>query len=257
MKVGLFVNQGSSLSVETANKFESLLQNTKIEYCKLFLNSNEKVDLIIVFGGDGTTVRAVELAVKNDATVLAINTGTLGFLSSFQPDQLEQVLQALKNNISTSLRTLLEVEVGNNKAIALNDVVLKKSNDEDLKVIKFSAELDGEKIDDYSADGVIVASPTGSTAYSLSAGGSIITPDTNAFIFTPICSHSLSSRSIIYNDNKVLKIKMPSEAQLFIDGRKFLTVENQEITVRKSDKTLKIFCENQDFFKRLNQKLNG
>lgn len=256
MRVGLFVNNCSDLSVKTASEFEKLLQEAKIEY--FFLPKTQlQADVIVVFGGDGTTVRAVDFALANDAPVLVVNTGTLGFLSDFQPNQLNQVIKALNEGANCSQRTLLEVYVGTQRAVALNDVVIKKCNDEVLKVIKFSAELDGEKIADFSADGLIVATPTGSTAYSLSAGGSIITPDTNAFIFTPICSHSLSSRSILYSDNKILKIKMPECCQVFVDGKKFIVAENQEIIVKKSERKLKTYFAKQDFFKRLNQKLNG
>ena len=182
MKLGLFVNNGSELSVKTSEKFIALLRKSKIEYMLVKENLDEKCDVVVVFGGDGTTVRVIDYATKFDLPTLVINTGTLGFLSDFQPDELKLALKTILNGEQHSQRTLLSVECNGKSVNALNELVIKKKSNDQLTVIKLNVELNGEKVDEYFADGLIVATPTGSTAYSLSAGGSVITPDTNAFI---------------------------------------------------------------------------
>ena len=213
MKLGLFVNNGSELSVKTSEKFIALLRKSKIEYMLVKENLDEKCDVVVVFGGDGTTVRVIDYATKFDLPTLVINTGTLGFLSDFQPDELKLALKTILNGEQHSQRTLLSVECNGKSVNALNELVIKKKSNDQLTVIKLNVELNGEKVDEYFADGLIVATPTGSTAYSLSAGGSVITPDTNAFILTPICSHSFSSRPIIYNDSGVIKVQIDKNSQ--------------------------------------------
>ena len=257
MKLGLFVNNGSELSVKTSEKFIALLRKSKIEYMLVKENLDEKCDVVVVFGGDGTTVRVIDYATKFDLPTLVINTGTLGFLSDFQPDELKLALKTILNGEQHSQRTLLSVECNGKSVNALNELVIKKKSNDQLTVIKLNVELNGEKVDEYFADGLIVATPTGSTAYSLSAGGSVITPDTNAFILTPICSHSFSSRPIIYNDSGVIKVQINknSQAVCYADGKYFCELNSSPLIVKKSDKKFKMFLLKNDFFKRLNQKL--
>ncbi len=258
MKLGLFINDGSHLSIKTSQKFIGLLKKSKIEYMFVKENLDQGCDVVVVFGGDGTTVRVIDYAVKFDVPVLVINTGTLGFLSDFQPEELKQALKAILNGEQQYERTLLCVECNGQSTIALNELVIRKKSDDQLTVIRLNVNLNGEPVDEYFADGLIVATPTGSTAYSLSAGGSVITPDTNAFILTPICSHSFSSRPIIYNDNGIVEISKDSKshAVCFTDGKFFCEIGENKLTVKKSEKKLKMFLLKKDFFKRLNQKLN-
>ncbi len=258
MKLGLFINDGSDLSVKTSKKFMAMLQKSKIEYMLVKENLDEKCDVVVVFGGDGTTVRVIDYAVKFDAPILVINTGTLGFLSDFQPDELKRALKTILGGSEQCERTLLSVEYDQKQAIALNELVIKKKSDDQLTVIKLNVNLNGEHVDEYYADGLIVATPTGSTAYSLSAGGSVITPDTHAFILTPICSHSFSSRPIIFNDNGIVEInkEYKSQAVCYLDGRFFCEIGEKPLIVKKCEKKLKMFLLKKDFFKRLNQKLN-
>lgn len=162
---------------------------------------SKAVDVAAVLGGDGTMLHALSRLGKFEKPVAGINIGTLGFLTSCKDDELEVFAAAIaEGRYSTSVRTLLEAVVhrpGKPAEVftALNEITLARGDTG--RLVSLRAQVNGELLNDYRADGLIVATPTGSTAYSLSAGGPLISPDAAVFVITPICPHSLSQRSLV------------------------------------------------------------
>lgn len=157
-------------------------------------NTTTKPDLILVLGGDGTFLRAVRCFVKDQIPMVGINTGHLGFLTRIEANKVNLYLEAILTG-KTTLESRMMLAVNSEETLALNDVVIKNSNPS--RLTKLIVYVNGELLADYDADGVIVSTPTGSTAYNLSAGGPIVDPQTDVLVITPICPHSLSSKPII------------------------------------------------------------
>lgn len=167
----------------------------------------QKVGLVVVLGGDGTLLQAVQEMGEGLPRVCGINLGSLGFLSSVPADEWKGAVEAVAGGrFCVSWRTLLKVEVlgGVGAWRALNDVVLSRG--ELSRLVRLEVSLDGEKLSEYSADGLIVSTPTGSTAYSLSAGGPVLMPDSGVNVITPICPHVLTMRPMIVSDRSVIEI---------------------------------------------------
>lgn len=244
------------------SKFKGLLDSKKIEYFNLE-NATHKPDLIVVFGGDGTILATAKYATENQIPILAINVGTVGFLSSYEEKDLELALNAiLSNDLQLTEKTALKITSSDgDEFFALNDAVIERQkNSEDVTVVaKLNFAIDAKTVYKLSCDGLIVSTPTGSTAYSLSAGGVILTPDLKSFIATPICSHSLYTRPIVFKDDSVVSVsvmKNSCSSILSVDGRPVKILKSGDtVTVSKHEKTLKIAdcCDN--FFSRLVKKL--
>jgi NAD+ kinase len=224
----------------------------------------QKSDLIIVLGGDGTLLQAVNEVVFPAPPLLAVNLGTLGFLTGAGPADFDLVLEeVLEGRARFSERTLLAVEVVREGAVfwkgkALNDVVVSRG--ERSRLIRLEVEIDGESLTEYNADGLIIATPTGSTAYSLSAGGPVLAPDSGVFVITPICPHVLTNRSLIVNDRSQIGIH-PSVGQggvcLTVDGREPLPLgENDFLRIGTcADRVKLVFPQKISFYEVLRQKL--
>ena len=160
-------------------------------------NDLEGLDVLFVLGGDGTILTVASECAKRSVKIIGINYGHLGFLTEFEQEKLDEAAQLVcSGNYCITGRKLLEIKCGDNIYIALNDLVIQRSTSgvNFSNTVDLRAEIDGCHVDSFISDGIIVSTPTGSTAYSLSAGGSVLTPDINAFIMTPICAHSLHSR---------------------------------------------------------------
>lgn len=221
-------------------------------------------DLIVVLGGDGTLLQVVYEAVFPAPPLLAVNVGTLGFLTGAGPSDFECVLDGVFSGEAVfSERTLLSVEVLRDgvvfwKGCALNDVVVSRG--ERSRLIRLEVEIDGESLTEYNADGLIVATPTGSTAYSLSAGGPVLAPDSGVFVVTPICPHVLTNRSMIVNDRSVIGIH-PSVGQgsvcLTVDGREPLPLGAKDVLRigLANERVRLVFPKSVSFFEVLRQKL--
>jgi NAD+ kinase len=222
------------------------------------------MDILFVLGGDGTILMVASECAKRGAKIIGINYGHVGFLAEFEPEKLEEAIDLVcKNQYQTVKRSLLQVEVGSNTYFALNDLVLQRSTSgvSFANTVSIHAEIDGSTVDNFSSDGVIVSTPTGSTAYSLSAGGSILSPDIHAFILTPICAHSLHSCPIVFNDSSQCKLYSLSshfEINVVIDGKIVDTVSAmQEVTVKKAKFFVEFITNSQNnFYQKLLLKLN-
>ena len=173
---------------------------------------------LLVFGGDGTMLDAAVRAARSGAAVLGVNLGNLGFLTQFETDASPEDIAAALSGGETESRMLLECRSAAGNFLALNDVVLRSDGTRPLTVSLF---VDGQFADCYRSDGVIVATPTGSTAYSLSAGGPVLAPEVDAVIVNPVCPHTLHSRPIVAGGSSEIVLRLSSEesARLVVDGR--------------------------------------
>jgi NAD+ kinase len=185
-----------------------------------------KIDWLIVLGGDGTLLAAARAMGANQVPILAVNLGGLGFLTSVTLDELYPVLEkVLAGTANLSGRMMLQAEIlhdgkSSDKQIALNDAVANKAAL--ARMLDFDVHVDGHHVGRYRADGLIVATPTGSTAYSLAAGGPIIHPDLDAFVITPICPHMLTNRPLVVPDTAKVELDFaPSHEPVYLtmDGQ--------------------------------------
>jgi len=206
----------------------------------------EQSDILLVMGGDGSILRALHLSSAYLRPIFGLNIGSLGFLTCLAAQDYQRAVQCLADKTYIlSDRNLLEIEIhGTDKApeqagIALNDLVISRGNRSQL--VRLSVAIDGDLLTEYHADGLIVATPTGSTAYSLAAGGPIVMPESKALIITPICPHVFSNRSIVLSDQSLIAITAASDQEIFmsIDGRKPRLIKSQEqLIIRTSSKKL-------------------
>jgi NAD+ kinase len=223
-----------------------------------------KADLLVVLGGDGTILSVAGQLGEGIKPIFGINVGSLGFLTcSSSPAYREAVEGIAQGRITFSDRTLLEVRVKDSpkmKApmIGLNDAVFSRG--ELSRLIRLRACVNGEPLTEFNADGLIVATPTGSTAYSLSAGGPILEPQSGVLVITPICPHVLTNRSIIVAESSVIEVEASEPdypVYLSVDGRDSLPLAvGAVVTIRKADKSLPLaVMPDVSFFNVVRQKL--
>ena len=223
-------------------------------------------DLILSLGGDGTLLETLRRMEGADIPVAGINIGTLGFLTTCQDEQLEAFAEAVRANTITIVeRSMLRVEVTDTSAkdhvlLAVNEVVIARG--ETGRMVNLEARVDDELLHEYKADGLIVATPTGSTAYSLSAGGPLIGPNAEVFVITPICPHSLSDRSLIVTDDSRVTVQPcgdKSEPILFtVDGRDVLRLAPQStVVVTRAESCMRLVrMPDHSFYETLRRKLH-
>lgn len=263
MKVGVYCNRETKKFQTVQAALFRALRAKGIEY-SVFDRVEEigDVDVLAVLGGDGTLLKVAIEAGRKGIPLLGINAGNLGFLTEFEGNQVEEAAELLSRGGAMDRRSVLEVSVGGRTWYALNDAVFQRCYDAsvDDNVVEVQARIAGKEVDSFVGDGLIVSTPTGSTAYSLSAGGAVLTPDIAAFILTPICAHSLHNRPIVFADSSVLEVILSDEGgalSLFCDG-KFATALHRRdvVTVRKADFSV-VFLKKKDsnFFDRLLFKL--
>jgi NAD+ kinase len=227
---------------------------------------SQVVDVAAVLGGDGTMLHALSRLGRFEKPVAGINIGTLGFLTSCKDDELEVFAAAIaERRFSTSVRTLLKAVVhraGKPSEVftALNEITLARGDTG--RLVSLRAQVNGELLNDYRADGLIVATPTGSTAYSLSAGGPLISPDAAVFVITPICPHSLSQRSLVLSNDSTVELSSEdseSGPMIFtVDGRDSIHIgPGDRIEVKKAELSFHLLrLEGRTFYNALRQKLH-
>ena len=277
MKIGINGINITGDKKKTLNKLVGLLEKKNIDVfvsqdlSKSFSNNIFPVynkqnlsefDFIISFGGDGTLLNTITHVGSSNTKILGVNIGKLGFLSYDVSDVFEKILDDLINKKYTLEKRSL-VTISNKREIisddfALNEIsVIKKDSS---SMIKIHCYINNKFICTYWSDGLIVSTPTGSTGYSLSCGGPILTPDTNNLLITPISPHNLGLRSIIISDNSKIKLKIEDQGFNFLvsmDSRSYTFKGQQELNIKKSN-----FCanlihpDNFDFFETLRKKLN-
>ncbi|MBQ7793115.1 MAG: NAD(+)/NADH kinase [Clostridia bacterium] len=211
----------------------------------------ENADAVIVLGGDGTILCAAEECAARSIPIMGINLGRVGFMTETEQDDMEQAVDALLGGrYRLEERMMMRVTVGAAEYIALNDCVVAKP---DAQMIKTAVFADGEQVTEYIADGVIIATPTGSTGYSLSAGGPVADPSTEMFLATPICAHTLKARPAVLAPEKKVSVRLldgaNSRAEVTVDGivRESLTV-GDEVIIQKHVLKLKLIKFGQQSF---------
>ncbi|MBR5303371.1 MAG: NAD(+)/NADH kinase [Candidatus Gastranaerophilales bacterium] len=250
-KIGIIYNRDIPDSCNLAKKLQEKLSNS-ISFCVNEMNKN--INLAIVIGGDGTFLKASRFYAPYSIPILGFNVGRLGYLAQARPEEINDVIEKLKNNdFIIENRLMLKA----NKKTALNDVVIKGVNCARSSTMELY--INDKKLCSYIADGLIISTPTGSTAYSLSAGGPVVSPDIDCFLIIPICPHTLNMRPIVIPSNEKITIKNKNEKlNVSFDGQVDIIVEN-EITIEKNDYFAKLLVLNQNkdkFYDILKEKLH-
>jgi NAD+ kinase len=223
------------------------------------------LDFVVVLGGDGTFLRAARLLEGHKSPILGVNLGSLGFLTETRSEDLFGYLEkALAGDLKTKSRMMLEVSYKGPRGrkltnYALNDVVIERGTNS--RLINIGIHSEGESIYELTADGIIVATPTGSTAYNLASGGPIIHPDVSAMTITPICAHSLTDRPITLPDTNPIRLQLSMQSQkafMLVDGvRKTELKPGDEVEVRRSSKEVSMFViPSSPYFQLLRNKLH-
>ena len=225
--------------------------------------TGQTIDFALSVGGDGTFLTTASLVGHLDIPILGINCGHLGYLAEVQTDNIDAVLdQLISNNYTIEQRRMLEVTCQHEGKIAspyaLNEVAILKAGLSSM--ITVDVTLNGEFLHNYKADGLLVATPTGSTAYNLSVGGPLLEPHVNAIILTPVATHSLNIRPLVVLDDSKIDVKISSRNGSFmlsVDGRSQVLNQDIQLHIERSQRTIKIVhVQGQSFMQSLKDKLN-
>lgn len=236
-----------------------------IDICSSHFADNiyDFVDVIIAIGGDGSFIHTAKKSAVQNKPVLCINAGNLAFLAGLEGNELSLLEKLISGDYSTDKRIMLNVSIienGNERLLGhcLNDIVIARGSE--IKLIDLDVFCNDKKINNYRADGVIISTPTGSTAYSWSAGGPVIDPDLQCVMLTPICTHSPLNRSLVFNDDSIIRVKPDGNSQhtcVSTDGEKTIELNgNCEVIISKSDYYAELIrIKSDEFFDILNSKL--
>ena len=260
-RIGLVANPEKDTSQELVREAIGLIEKSgrtavlENDLAKLAAST----DLLMVFGGDGTMLRVAREIAGSNTPIVGINTGSLGFLTDVQAHQLPLALEQIwEGKTQLETRPLIEAIGPSFTKLALNDFVVTRGALP--RLIELDVAVNGDALTRYRCDGLIVCSPTGSTAYSLAAGGAVISPDAEVFAITPICPHTLSNRSVIVSLNSTIMVKALSqrvETILSADGQPPTTLSaGDEITIRRSRHNIRLLhLAGSSFFDTLRRKL--
>lgn len=216
-------------------------------------------DFLVTIGGDGTLISVARRSLEYQKAILGINLGTLGFLTSLHPSDFNSFLDDFINdNYQIDKRMMIDATIKGNQSVAFNDIVIKGKSI--THMLNLDAYIDGKKFNSYYGDGLVISTPTGSTAYNLSAGGPVVLPLTGAFIVTPICAHSLTQRPLVLPAEFELEFKTANndEAVVIVDGQDMYELKpNESVIINKAEQFAKLIRpKDRDYFAVLNQKLN-
>ncbi len=271
--IAIVIRKDTPKALSEAKKLAQWLSEQNLEvFCEPQVNlcdksrelNNEKdfdkIDLVVVLGGDGTYLQAVRMLNGRQTPIVGVNLGSLGFLTDNRLEELYTTMKStLNNKMDSRPRSVLSININSNeKFLALNDLVIERG--ERTQLLNIGIFCDNQLVTETKADGVIVSSPTGSTAYNLAAGGPVLHPETKAIVVTPICPHSLTTRPIIFPDDRVLEFKIIGDrgpALLSVDGQKAMEVNSShKIIVEKNQQDHYIIRHpTHNFFNLLREKL--
>ena len=276
MRIALIVNTNKAHAAETAQRVVAELTPLGVELltctdCPVegttVTDSAEDMfracDLAITVGGDGTILHNAQYAAVYNKPLLGINLGRVGFVANLEPDETDELKKLATGDYRIQRRMLLDITVNKDGEerhyTAMNEAVLHR--DSLSNIVNISVALDGEQIISYRADGMMFSTPTGSTAYSFSAGGPVIEPEMRCILLTPVCPQALSSRQVVFGEDSVLSAQVHPESDLkcylTVDGQNYIPVSSDDaITVRKSPIELQlIILKEKNFYTLLNEKL--
>lgn len=219
--------------------------------------------MVICFGGDGTILHMAKAATRHNIPILGVNIGTMGFMAELESTELQQLKRIATGDYTIDNRMMLDVTVFRDRDIifhdiCLNDVVITKGAV--ARIVHLAVNCDGVQAMECGGDGIIIATPTGSTAYSLSAGGPIVEPEAHSMIITPICAHDVASRCMVASDQRVITVGLTRNARrnafLSVDGGKALRMNMGDVaTVKKSDLVTKLVrLKDRSFYDVINMK---
>ena len=284
MTIAIYGRPGTESQVALVKNVLKYLSESKIEYVvhesyqqflKPHLGSNEpvktfhnhkdlkdKVDFLFSIGGDGTLLDTIMLVQDSLIPIVGVNAGRLGFLSGIAENNLQVAIESLsKGHYSLDPRTLLRLETNMplfDHNIALNEFTLHKK--ETSSMITIHAYLNGEYLNSYWADGIMISTPTGSTGYSLSCGGPIIMPQSESFVITPIAPHNLNVRPMVVSDKNIISLEVEGRSQNFmatLDSRSVTIDSTVQLAVRKETYAVNLIrFANENFLNTLRKKLN-
>lgn len=265
MNVGIYSNR-NYLDRDNANILRIRERLFKAGYtCKIVekIADIERLEVLFVLGGDGTILTVAAECAKRKVKIIGINYGHIGFLTEFEADRIDEAVSlVIEGNFKLQKRSLLEIDSGES-FLALNEIAIQRNTGAAnySNIVNIHAEIDGTTVDNFSSDGLIVSTPTGSTAYALSAGGSVLSPDLHAFSLTPICAHSLHSRPVVFSDDSTVTISPVScrdPLVMIVDGKVVGRLpEGDKVTIRKSRYFAEFITKGEeDFFKKLLIKLS-
>lgn len=237
-------------------------QKMDLQVAGTFEEDNFEADMVLSMGGDGTFLKAASHVGNKNIPILGINTGRLGFLADVSPEELEETFEDIyKNNYKIEDRSVLQVtsegQPLKSTPFGLNEIAVLKRDSSSMITIHTS--INGAYLTTYQADGLVIATPTGSTAYSLSIGGPVIVPHSNTIAITPVAPHSLNIRPIVINDDWEITLDVESRSHNFlvaIDGRSETCREGTRLVIRKADYNIKVVKRhNHIFFHTLRDKM--
>lgn len=268
MKFGIYTNLTRDVNGDATKELFRLLKKCKKEVvlseelaglklsAPLLNNADlaKESDILFVLGGDGTILRIATECAEHDAAILAVNLGHKGFLSETERNaDLKETLEKLeRREYFEDVRAMIKVQFNGKNYYALNDIVISRGNVP--RMLTADIYVQGGRLDRYHSDGIIVSTPTGSTAYALSAGGPILAPDVPAMVLVPICAHSIGSRPVVVSDKNEIKIYVADgqTAAVSVDGVSLGESKKEEIVIRKSKLTIKfIRLDDFNFYEKL------
>ena len=281
MKIILFSRKGIALRTEDIDKIFGAIERYGFDYAinKAFAESitehtsriiptefiydgvvgTQPANAVMVcYGGDGTLLEGVHRLDGADIPVVGINGGHLGFLALAARERIDEVFEAIASNkLHLEVRDMICVEgIGEDKLYALNEVAIQRLG---AAMISVGAAIDGNSVATYNGDGVIISTPTGSTAYSLSAGGPIVAPSCHSFLLTPLAPHNLTMRPIVMPDTSVVSLHIDTrknDASISIDNRTFKIANNTLLTIKKAKRYIRLAVpHNISFFDSLRNKM--
>ncbi len=273
-KIGIVANHESRKSVTESKKLIDFLEEKNVEY---YLSKNlakkigqkgtetqklAKCDFIVTIGGDGTILRTLQ-KIKKTIPIIGINTGEVGFLTKLTKNNYKNKLNKIIKDFEVEKRSRLSVTINKEDKKekmppAINEVVIATS--EPAKLLKLRVLLDNKPIEEFRADGLVIATPTGSTAYSMSAGGPIVDPKVEAFILVPLAPYKLSARPFVVPNNSNIKVELLRKgktADLVVDGQKNKKIKEKDTVIFKESKKPALFIKTKgaDFYSKVKEKL--
>lgn len=275
MKIGIIVNPDKERACAVARRIVGLLSGSAgllsagdcpLEGTEVLPDAAQVIrscDVAVTVGGDGTIIHHAKFAALYDKPLLGVNLGRVGFVANIEPDELDALHQLVTGEYHIQRRMLLSItksRAGESRSYtAVNEVAIHR--DSLSSMVDISVALNGERIISYRADGMLFSTPTGSTAYSFSAGGPVIAPEMQCILLTPVCPHALSSRQVVFTpDSELTAYVHPAytlKCYMTVDGQDYVPVSSDDrITVRRSDRVLQlVILKEKNFYTLLNEKL--